>query len=734
MRIGRIHPEAVLEVFVVLIAAVGVSAFLTWPLVVHLGDRIYGLGGDSTGTIAWLRSMANGPGFDVIGVRKVMTAGAPFGYEQGNGVNMTVALVYFPAYLLAELGADVVAYNLVVLSGLAFSGAAMYWLVRRLGVHPLSAAWAGLVFIVFPWHLEKAQGHAAFTHLEGFPLLVLAVLAWRDRPTIPRAVLVVAATAVLWTTSGYFGLIAVVALAVLLPLTALSHRRRLGTGRALRRLVLVSGGVLAVAASVRVITSLGSTDAGVSAARGAGELQTYGARPWEFLIPSPKNPLFGDDFGHWLLAHLHGSNLSETSLYVGWITIVLAGGWLVWALARRARLSSDLAFATVALVALTVTGLVFSLPSPLPRTDVPTPVRLLWELAPQFRVPSRFVTLVVAGLIPLAALGLERVRHRLATRAQAGSALRLAAGGLCVVVAALSVLELSISSVPITDLGTPRPEYAAVRKAPAGLLAEYPLASGEHGVTSDYLFWQRAHGRRLVNGAPPGTFSDAVRQTLVDPATPGTAKTLAALGVSVIVVRANTYAFTGSSLPPPANLGAGYRLLARTGTATVWEVVAEPAVAIAAFTQGFGPAETPPGQPASRWMVEKTGSIKFYAPRSGTYLAEFFASSYAQPRLLRLDGQTSSIARHVASGRVEVPVSLPRGLSALSITTAPGPERLPDGRSASIYFSNWTFRPIRGERVRTLQLADACFLEHRPSCTPTDEQRAWGGQIDAGAG
>ena len=94
-------------------------------------------------------------------------------------------------------------------------------------------------------------------------------------------------------------------------------------------------------------------------------LLVYGARPWEYLLPSYRHPYFGAEVGPWLLAHLHGSNFSETSLYVGWITIALAAYWLAFAAIRRSQLSSQDWFVVKALPLLIAVALVFSLPSPL---------------------------------------------------------------------------------------------------------------------------------------------------------------------------------------------------------------------------------------------------------------------------------------------------------------------------------------------------------------------------------
>jgi len=571
----------VFEGLAVLFATFVLSVLLTWPLLTEFGDHIYGLGGDSTGGMAGFRQWADEIGYRITGISHIASAGAPFGYDQGNGVNLQSAFVFFPAYVITEATSEIVAYNAVVLAGLALSGAAMYWLVRWLECRRLVAAWSGLVFVVFPWHLEKAQGHPSLAHLEGFPLLLLAVLAWYRKPTFARALLIAAASAVLWTTSGYFGFMGLVALGALLLVAAVLLLRQIGLGQAVRRLIAPVGASLGVPVLVYGIASQGAAEDGIATPRNLHELVFYGARPWEYLVPSYRNRLFGDEVAPWLVRHLHGSNFSETSLYVGWITIFLAAGWLVWALARRSRLSSDLRYATLGLTATVAAGVAFSLPTPFFRTDVPTPVQLIWEVAPQFRVPARFVALVMAALVPLAALGLNRLALAVGGRQRSSA---VAAVVVCVVAGVLSFLELSISSVTLTNLHEAPPEYAAVRAAPRGLLAEYPLAPADQGTNSDYLFWQRAHGRRLVNGAPQGTFADDIRQTLVDPRTPGTAQALAALGASVVVVRPNVYAFTGGPIVKTTVVPEGYGRLGRTSSgAAVWRVMARPAPAIAAF-------------------------------------------------------------------------------------------------------------------------------------------------------
>ena len=679
--------KPLVEIAAVLVGYTLFALYLTRPLWRDLNSAIWGLPGDSTGTIAYLWLLAEQVGYPITGVTHMTMTGAPFGWDFSNALNVQWAWAYFPAYLVAELNAEILAYNLTIITGLTLSAAAMYWLVRRLGASALVAAWAGLVFMIFPWHLEKAQGHGSFVHLEGFPLLFLAVLAWERRPTVGRAFVIAGAYAVLWTTAGYFGVVGTIALAILLPVAALLQRRR-GLP-ALRPLLVAAGAALLVPAVVFALAlTSGGTEA-VSSTRNVGELFTYGARPWEYVVPSYRNPTFGDDVGPWLVGHLHGSNPSETSLYLGWLTIALAVGWLAWAVVHRSGLNEPKALATIALPALVVTAGIFSLPSPLPRTDVESPARLLWEVVPQFRVPSRFVALVMAALVPLASLGLDGVRRGV-ERVGGG---RLA-GAACVALAVVvSLVELPIEAKPATTDVSHSPPYVRTLRAEApGGVAEYPLARSEQAVNSEYLFWQRIHGRRLINGAAIDTRGDAFGQALVNPLSPETASSLAALGVSDVVMRPSVYAFTGG-FPPPAKMGPGYRLVRGFADLTsVWRVIAPPAPAVAAYRTGFSHTETPRGG-TWRWMVAPKATVEIWARRKGVYRARFDVVSYARPRLLRVRGRSDTRLRSALPGgnRVSFTLRLPRGVSAVELQTQPGPEPIPDGRSVSVYVANWSF-------------------------------------------
>ena len=320
----------VAEALVATASAAALVCVLFWSLVSSIGSSaVGGDGSDAAGTIGWLWRLRY-EGYHLFGTTVHKLTGAPIGWEQTNGLNLQWLLPYYPAYLATKVVGEVTAYNLVVLTGFVLSGVTMYLLVRYLGCSRLVGAWAGIVFIVFPWHLERAV-HASLVHLEILVLLLLALVAAADRPIPSRFALVGLATLAAWLTSGYFGVMAVVG-AVAFAIAA-----SVVTGRS-KRLRLVLGTTASALAATTVLV-VGATSSGVGSGAGlqrqVEDLSVYGLRPIELLVPSADNLVAGDHLASIHAGRLHGSNPIETSNYLGLLTIGLAAGWIFLAWRRR---------------------------------------------------------------------------------------------------------------------------------------------------------------------------------------------------------------------------------------------------------------------------------------------------------------------------------------------------------------------------------------------------------------
>jgi hypothetical protein len=663
----RIATEAV----VVLLGATAFVCALFWRMVTTLDSTLLEPASDVPGTIGWLYGLQREGGYHLFGTTHHTLTGAPFGWDESNGLNIQWLIPYYPAYLLTKVVGPVGAHNIVLLAGYVLSGAAMYLLVRYLGCGRLVAAWAGLVYIVFPWHLMRIP-HASLVHLEFLPLLLVALVAAARRPTWIRFGLVAAATLACWLTSGYFGVMAgitTVAFSAGALLTRATGPRRvrffvLATSSALAGTLIF--GALARAADV-------GPESGLD--RPVGDVESWGLQLHELVVPAARNFIFGRWTEPFLSTRQHESYPVETTNYLGILTLVLAVAWLVFAWRRWATLDFRKRLATPAFAVVALVGLLFALPG----TAVLAPSRILWHVVPAFRVPARWSIVVVTALVPLAALGLQEAATAASRYGKRWKAVALAAA---VVVAAMVVSFLELGFDPTSSrLSThdEPPEYAALSRTPPGIVAVYPLVP-----QLAYFFWQSVHHRRLLNTDAFGSPADDAQHALVNPSTPGTAEQLALLGVTAIVTHGDALRWSAAEYPPnPKNWGPGYRLVARSSTgASTWEVVAQPAPAFVAAVSGFGPPEAlQDGTPAFPLISSSgVGYFTIRAKQAGAVRLSFDASApRGQRRVIRLASDSDERPFAVgAKTRISFVVDVPRGVSLILAKTDPAPQSRAD--------------------------------------------------------
>lgn len=651
-----------IETLLVLLGATAFVCALMWPVVAHLSSSITGSpGSDSTGSVAWFWTLQHESGFHILGTTHHTLSGAPFGWDEGNGLNVQWLLPYYPGYLLTRLFGAVAAYNLITLAGYVVSGASMYALVRYLRCSRLVAVWAGMAFIIFPWHIARAE-HASLTHIEVLAWLVLALVAATRSPTLIRFGFVGLATLACWLTSGYFGGIAVITTIVFSVGAAIAMRERV---RAALMLVGSIGAAIIASGFVAMASYLSGANAGAGIGRDASALYAYGLRPIELVVPAARHLVFGLGLDSFWARHAHGSNLTEMSNYLGLLTFALAIVWLVVAVRRRQTVAvRPLVPATVGLVVAFVVAFLFSLPSPYGGVSMPS--KLLWNVLSAFRVPSRWDPLLMAVLLPLAALGLERLRAVVAARRGVAAASVLVAAAVVV-----SFVELTIHTVPRFRTVPVPPEYTAVEKrTPPGILAEYPL-----GYSDIYRLWQRAHGRALVNGAPQGTPADQIHLSLLDPAEPGTASALSLLGVTAIVVHPGGRADVPVQ-PRVPTARDGYRLVGRfPDTSSVWNVVARPAPALVTESGGFAPPRRDSDNaPVLATLVAEPSYLEIRAKTAGVIRIVFDVSVQGSGKTtFRISDGTSEAAIPVnGTSPVSIPVAVPRGFSQLAVRSDGG--------------------------------------------------------------
>ena len=641
----------------------GFAIFLSWPTATDLEGTFYGGNGDPVGAIAVYRELSEGH-HNPFAPGRLSDFNAPSGLE----IPWSRNIASFPAvllmYLLAITFNSVAALGIYTLAGYVFSGVTMFVLARRVTGNVWSALLAGWAFAFFPFAVLNGAGHVDFVWGGVLVLGVWRMLELHSTPTLRNGVLAGAAVAFGMWWSPYFILLGGVTYgALLVRILALSARR--GRLREQIRPQLLAGGIVVTfLAALLVLSTSADTGQGLRT-HSVDALNVYSARLHEYVIPDVFSPVFGELTTDYLMEHLHGSNLTESTLYVGISVILLALLGFVAAMRRedlRRLRAPALLLALAALVAL-----VTSAPpkGEILGVTIPFPSNFIMKITTTWRVYSRFVIVVMLGLAVLAAIGLHVLTRGRPIRAQAL---------IFAVIAAVVVTDLwARQPFPRASKITETTIYRHLKPLAPGILAEYPLLPSGYGLYDD-LFNQQWHGHPILNGYEEGTVEETRALQLTKLSDPRTATGLQALGVRYVLMRklVSNYGF-----PPPGKPTSQYRLIAEDNTAALYRVLpgTRPA-GLAVLDEGFGkPENDADGEFA--WLGSRTGDILVSAQcRRCTGTLSMKLSSFARPRIVTLrDAQGGLIFRRriIAEKAVRARIALDRS-TVLRLTTRPGPE------------------------------------------------------------
>ncbi len=670
-RSGPLGRAGVREGAIVVAAFSVLALVLTWPLAARFATQITsdGVGWDPAGyTWDFWDNAAHGLRLWGSGTREFISA--PFGVPLPASANATLLVTLGPGLLVTWLAGPVVAYNVTVLSGLVLSSAAMYLLVRWLGLGIGPAALAGVALMVAPYQLAKAMLHIPFVHLECFPLLLLTGIRWAERPDRGRALWMVGALALGWVTNPYYGIICTVIAAVIVVVAAVRQARSRGPRVAAARTGQLAGlAALLVGVPLAALYLSGRGAISESFDNPRVALAQFGARLSDYVRPDADNVLMrlvvGEDA--WLRLAAPGD---ERTVFVGWVTLALAIVGLVAAARTWPRLGERLRLAVLTCAAATPVLVWFSLASPsrVAGVRLPVPSEAIFSLVPELRAYARFGVAAFVCLLVLAMIGLHlALRGR---RAPVGAALG-ALVGMLLVVNLLPSVPIS-TAYPVTIAGgDPRDaaswNWLAADDPSRGTVFEYPTGSNAYGAPFEIIerhwqYGQTIHGRPILNGGlTRGALGFDFTRTVLDPTWPGTAGRLAGAGVETVVVNPWAYPSLGQTPPPATPPPPGFAAAATFPDGTfAWHVTAPPDPAAAVFRAGF----REPFVNADRlwWPVQPAGGTVTIVPwRDDVTSAEFaVATGEAVPGAsvrVMLDGALAArVPVGPAPGRLSVPL------------------------------------------------------------------------------
>ena len=374
-------------------------------------------------------------------------------------------------------GSPVLAYNLVFLLTFALSGLGAFLLATDLSRSRGAGFLAGLAFAFFAYRWDHVV-HLQSLSTQWMPFAIWLARRALRQPTLLRLAGLAATTLLQVLSSGYYGMLLLLAVALVFVCDGWHDRRRF-----LRPAAAVAVGALA---ALPVFLQYRAMQQRHGFTRGRHEAAAWSARLKSYVDPGPVAGL-----PH--TAALHRLIRDGEPMFPGTWALVFG----LWGLARFRRHPHGALAA-----ALAVTGFLLSL-GPVIRVAgvrIPGLAFELFRLLPGgalLRTPSRLGVLAVLGLGLLAAIAWSaafagRRRHPL----------------YCALAAVLILAEAYPAGLRghIRDMPAPPASVGWLARAERGVVLELPWS--EPADSAVYVYWSTGHWQPMINGFgsfdPPG--------------------------------------------------------------------------------------------------------------------------------------------------------------------------------------------------------------------------------------
>ena len=538
------------------------AGIFTFPLILNMHTSIYDYQGDLIETLwyAWWVKYAWQHDLDC---QFVSIIACPYGIDLSKDIAKNIGLQFanYPLLLLTLMQNEIFAYNFIMLMTFPLAGLAMYLLAVYLTRNKWASFVAGLAYAFCPYHFAHAS-HITLANIQWMPLFILFLFKLHKERTYPNAIfcgLFFALTLLSDTYYGYFMLVTAATFFIFMmvrkfyrkirKLHEINFTPQVGIVKniSLSVVTVFTASIVCFPYIFPILDSYLSGDGKLSVLkngylRGIKELKEPSATLLNYILPSPNHPLLGGFASRLEGALFYGENPQEFNLFLGFFAIIMSVyAFRVWKNSKKAEVvainakeAEEIDFSMKFFVSLAVVAFLFSLYPVfvLFGRELWLPSAYTYHIIPFFRSIGRFGIVLMLAFSVLMAFGIKFLFERINLKK-----VRIA---LVVLFSAVVLFEfVNFPPFKATDIEVKESVYSWLKEQPEDILiVEYPL---EEDDTVIYLFNQRVHQKRLVNGAPRGTEAYSTNEKIRDILEPQTRKILNDLDVVYVVVHFNKH-------------------------------------------------------------------------------------------------------------------------------------------------------------------------------------------------
>lgn len=673
----------------------------TWPVAIRLKSGLFaGLPSDA-GSAVWYLWWQKTAWMQGVKIAYSSIAHAPF----GSIVGPRDPLYFLIALPLSLIAGETIAYNVITLTGFILSGMMMYLLVRRVTEHDLAAIFAGITFMLAPYHLAQAYIQIALGQIQWLPLYFYLLINFLERRSSANAFYLGIGAALVSWGNFYYALMLLIVTIVIMAYILI--RELLSTSEERSQtskfgFILITLAVAATLVGPLLFLSV-SPGRGIPAPKTAlWEVAAASMEAGNYLLPAPDNPLFGHFVENYFYSRTNFQYPVGDINFLGYLPLMLASLAIIHYASKKRRKDSQNINRVIMIMVITgLTALVFAAP-PIVKIfghEIALPAFYLHEIATMFRALGRFGVIISLAVSILAGIGAKCLLSRYPTRKQ--QLVIFAVLTALTIVEFINVPPWKVSGAGEADIP---PAYSWIARQPGDFnVVEYPLSSPAWTDFHQYTYSQRFHGKGLaaVKEIPGIEGSDC----LSDPNNAQVNSVLKYLGVKYVMIHSDTYRSIGGSFPE-IGADAGLKLAKSFPNTLVYKVETDPSPIFWAAKDNFFSPDFWGGWDDYgkwRWMTTDAKLEAINCGGRGIYRDFYFhAAALGYPRELevRINGDLRGILKVMPDEKMLKieDVFLKAGLNVIIFKTDSSPEQITnfltndDTRSATFRLTGFEVR------------------------------------------